>query len=61
MDPIDGRRTKDLPGGAHASAVHILYNGGAGVTDAGNVLITEATPGVSDDPEASDFFGEVLA
>lgn len=44
-----------------AGAVHVLYGSAAGLTATGNQLWTQASTGVTDNPEPGDHFGATLA
>ncbi len=44
-----------------AGAIHILYGRATGLSSAGNTFWTQASSGITGDPEANDFFGFALA
>ena len=52
---------EDLPGAGGAGAVAVLYGGSGGLSAAGNQLWHQDSPGIDDEPEFQDFFGEVLS
>lgn len=52
---------EDLPGAGGAGAVAVLYGGSGGLSAAGDQLWHQGRPGIEDDPEFQDFFGEVLS
>jgi FG-GAP repeat len=52
---------EDLPGAGGAGAVAVLYGGSDGLSAAGDQLWHQDSPGIDDEPEFQDFFGEVLS
>ena len=52
---------EDLPGAGGAGAVAVLYGSSSGLSAAGNQLWHQDSPGIDDEPEFQDFFGEVLS
>jgi hypothetical protein len=56
-----GARREDLGSIANAGAVNVIPGSpGAGLTDAGDVLITQDSPSIEDDAETNDEFGSAL-
>jgi hypothetical protein len=63
---FNGDRFADLAIGAPgenngAGAVHVLYGSASGLTATGSQQWTQASAGISDDPEPGDHFGATLA
>ena len=52
---------EDLPGAGGAGAVAVLYGGSDGLSAAVDQLWHQDSPGIDDEPEFQDFFGEVLS
>jgi hypothetical protein len=52
-----GAYLEDLDTITNAGAVHVLYGSAAGLTDVGNQLWTQDSPGILDDAERGDEFG----
>ncbi|MEJ7803730.1 MAG: integrin alpha [Candidatus Limnocylindria bacterium] len=55
-----GARREDLGSVVNAGVVNVIPGSAAGLTDAGDVLISQASPGIEDDAEENDEFGSAL-
>ncbi len=56
-----GVPAEDIGGADDAGAVHILYGSGNGLTDAGNQIWDQGSPGIEGAIEENDFFAFALA
>ena len=55
-----GARREDLGAITNAGVVNVIPGSAAGLTDAGDVLISQDSPGVEENAEANDEFGSAL-
>ena len=61
LDLAVGVPYEDLAAGTSAGAVNVIYGIGGGLTEVGNQLWHQDSPGIAETAEANDYFGSSLA